>query len=190
MELAIRQRPSAVTVIGWIFLVAGALMILMGLQGIIIYSIVKPLATRAPQSLEQAKPLIWPFLLIGRYLGLLAILKILAGVIILITSIQFLKLRPWARVVLELCSWLGALIVIVFGTFLTIAWIATTTSLWRAGAELPGFIVVFVGIGALMASINVAVFVVPFAALIVFLRGKTVREAFKPAHTPVNPQES
>jgi len=100
----------------------------------------------------------------GYYLILLMIVTFLVGMFCIIAGFYLLKLRAWARTSLEVLSWLYSILIVCD----LILWLRGFTFLededrGSLGAEI----------------ISTAIWAAVFAACIIFLRKKSVREAVK-----------
>jgi hypothetical protein len=163
-------------VIGWIFIAGAILMILSSSMGFLAFTAIKqkvgdmpPIASELPNQFRIMS-------IIFRSFGMLALLQIALAIFVLIVSIQFLRLRTWARSALEIIAWLGLLYVVAFGIFWIASWIGITSVLpSSAGAPEPSPL--FSIFGAIIGLFVTVVWSVPFAVIIMFLRGKVIREA-------------
>ena len=158
MNVIQKKRPTAITVIGWIFIASALLVILLGVKGFADFTIKKPADWGVPS-------------------GLIAMGRGVIAIFVIIASIQFLSLRRWARTALEVITWLGLVYVVGFGIFGLIMWITTFSSEWvsegGASGPLSGFGIFL----AVMISVVTSFCAVPLIAIIKFLRGRTIREA-------------
>jgi apolipoprotein N-acyltransferase len=154
-----KDRPTCVTVIGWFWIVVGGMFCLNAAMGLLLFqwSRGSPMPT-----IVKAVPLI-------------ALLQGSAGALGLVAGVNFLKLRAKARTVLECLTWLF----LFFMVGLLISWIGYFIHRNANQADgLPVFFMVFAGI---IPSVITAV---PLGIVLMFLRGKTVKEAMRPGRLP------
>jgi hypothetical protein len=177
MESLTKKKPASVTAIGWVFIVSAILMILSGVFGFIAYRFIQQMGVIMPPPMSEE--ILVPFRILTsflKYFGLLAFSQIIFAIFILIASIQFLKLRAWARTALEVVSWLSLVYIVGFGIFGVIAWLNMTPSL-PVEAESIGPLARFNILGAIMGIAVIVVSSISFIVIIKFLRGTIIREA-------------
>ncbi len=171
-----KKRPTAITVIGWIFLVSSILMILSGGLGFIAFSFMKQMAEEMPPISEELPKQFQILRIIFQNFGIIALLQVALAIFVLMTSIYFLQLRKWARAALEIITWLGLFSVVGFGIFWVVSWITITSNI--PVSEVPsGPPPMFNIIGAIMGCVVTVVWAVPLIIIIIFLRGKTIKNA-------------
>ena len=171
-----KKRPTSITVIGWIFIAGAILMILSGGLGFMAFSFMRQISGEMPPISEELPNQFRIMRIIFQNFGIIALLQVAFAIFVLISSIQFLKLRKWARNALEIVSWLGLVYVIGFGIFWVVSWINITSHIpvseVRSGPP-PMFNI----IGAIMGPVITVAWATPLVVVITFLRGKTIKEA-------------
>lgn len=176
MDAIQKKRPTAITVIGWIFLVSSILMILSGGLGFIAFSFMKQMAEEMPPLSEELPHQFRIMGIIFQNFGIIALLQVALAIFVLMTSIHFLQLCKWARNALEIITWLGLFYIVGFGIFWLVSWIDITSSF--PDSQVPsGPSPMFNIIGAIMGCVVTVVWVVPLIIIIIFLRGKTIKDA-------------
>ena len=176
MNAVQKKRPTAVTVIGWIFIAGAILMILSGGMGFAAFSFMQQLGEEMPPTFEGAPFQFGVMEVIFQHFGLIAMVQVALAVFILIASIQFLRLRRWARTALEVIAWLGLVYIVGFGIFWVASWLDITSSIpVTEGTSGPSSI--FDIVGAIMGSVVALAWAVPLVVIIILLRGKTIRGA-------------
>jgi hypothetical protein len=176
MDAIQKKRPTAITVIGWIFLVSSILMILSGGLGFIAFSFMNQMAEEMPPIPEELLNQFQILRIIFQNFGIIALLQVALAIFVLMASIHFLKLRKWARNAVEIVAWLGLLYVVGFGIFWVVSWITITSNI--PVSEAPsGPPPMFNIIGAIMGCVVTVVWAVPLIIIIIFLRGKTIKDA-------------
>jgi hypothetical protein len=163
-------RPGLVTAIGWIFVALALLMILSAAGGLAVRSMMDEAVRRETLSHPAGVPLLL------RYFRLLCALQIVLAALLVVSAVQFLRLRAWARTVLEAAMWLGLTCVIGFGIFWVVNWLSMSGG-FAASGEPPDAFTLF---GAIMGSVVTLVFAVPCVIFIWLLRGAAVRQAMRP----------
>lgn len=179
MEAVQNQRPTAITIIGWVSIVGGALMGLSGLMGLLAYSAMQQMSGgKQPVIPDNLSPSFkmagWMF----QHFELLSYSQVGIAFLVMVAGVYFLKLREWARMILEIMSWLGLIYTIGFAMLWIPSWIAMTTG---SQAQAPA---AFGIVGAIMGILVLAVFAVPLVLMIKYLRGPVVREAVQRAGLP------
>jgi len=174
-----RDRPLAVTIIGWIFLVIATLLIVLGVFVLLSYHVffsskfnqALPLAEDAPRWAKLGVVYL-------RYSLVSWHAATLLSVFVLVAAVQFLKLRAWARTALEVVSWLCIAGTLGSWIFLLPVWARIASEPAGAPAKgapaFPAFNIL--GVATSMAYMLLSL--VPAAVMIYFLRSKTVRGAF------------
>jgi len=174
----VQGRPTSITVIGWLFIGFGVLAMLGGVFGAIM-SFLIPFPDEPAAKMVDA-PL--PFRLMSRlfdYFALLAGIQIVVATAMIWSGAAFLRLRPWARTVIEGLTWIALVYDLAFGAF----WIWAVAAMWSESApaadETTIFFPLFISFGALM----IAAFAVPMIVIIRVIRSRTVRAALAPAQS-------
>jgi len=171
------QRPTSVTVIGWLFIIVGSLAALGGVFGLAM-SLAFPMPAPDLSAVSQTPAPSRLMAGLFDHFMALAIGQLVVAAIMVASGRAFLRLRPWARPVFEVLSWLGLVYTLGFGAF----WVWGVLAMGRTPGEAAGgpgvaFMWVFVGFGVLL----ILLFAVPPILLIRALRGRTVREALAQA---------
>lgn len=159
------ERPKAVTVIGWIWLVLAAISLFKTIVNFIFFVALKPaipslvaLAARENPITRYLNPLLEHYELV---LAIQALLAAAVGV----SAYFLLRLRPWARVAIETTCWLGLVYVACF----TVFWLfVTSQAANRPRGQVPP------SAGILVC----AALAVGLAVMIGILRSRRLREAF------------
>lgn len=154
------KRPTCVTVIGWAWVVIGGLMVLSPIMAIVNLAAFGALQRSGPDT---------PLML--RVLPFLMVIQIAVGTLGLAAGVNFLKLKPWSRPVLEVLTWLLLLYVIGFTVFSIFHWISL--------AEGPDAFALAGAITGIVAGGGI--YGVPLGIMLKYLRGPKVKEAL---HAP------
>jgi hypothetical protein len=172
MELGVTPRPTSITLIGWLAISLGAMSILSAVGGLAV-SLAMPSLGDAP----EVPGVYFPTWLFRHYAALCLVQVGVAGLAV-VGGIFLLRLKPWARTVVEGISWVGLLALIAFG----VLWTRTAASMTahfpaQEGVSFPSTL--FTGMGVMITLI----LVVPFVVVIRTLRGSAVRAAMHGAAT-------
>ena len=168
------RRSTSITVIGWIWICIAAFMAFSGFMASVVYYLfLGPEMQQARDQLpeQQVGPL---FTFMFEYFGVLSVFQVLFAVFIVYSAIMFLRLKAWARLSLEIITWLSLLYIVGFGLFWIVSWFSMTGQIPDdQGAEMLGAFQIF---GAIMGAVITLVFAVPLGIIIKYLRGEKIRE--------------
>ncbi|MFA5795390.1 MAG: hypothetical protein WC980_10055 [Candidatus Brocadiia bacterium] len=153
--MADAKRPIAITVIGYVSLFFACFMIL---GNIISYIIIKSHEANSSSFILQESP--------HRYIKIAAFLSVLFGVFLLKASIDFLKLRAWARKAIEIISWVWIVYVAGLIVFITVRYFMV------GDGNLLAIPLIIMGI--IMASMGA----IPSIAIIYLLRSRSIKDVF------------
>lgn len=174
------QRPTSMTVIGWLAVGFGILAVLSGVLGLTISLLVPELNQGPPPSDMPA-----PFRLMSRlfnFFWVLAAIQVFGAALMIAAGAGLLRLKAWARTTIEVFAWLGLAYNLGFGVF----WVWSLSAFMQgipkeaAAAAVPGVMMVF---GVVM----IIAFSIPLVIVIRVLRGPTVRAAIASANEPLKP---
>ena len=166
--MAVNERPTCVSVIGWAWIVIGGLMCFSAVMGILMSLSMRQMMHARPH-LGEDVPTIF------KLFPLIAFAQVCVGALALVSGIHFLKLRAWARSVLTVLTALLLVFVVGFGIFWVVMWVSVTDE----GAP-PGF----EAMGLIMGIFNTALFGVPLGIMLKYLVGDRVKGAMR---APVEP---
>src|SRR5689334_5381064 len=119
------QRPTAITVIGWVYVGFGILMIFSGA----LFSLVAVQIAPASHAMAADPHELVPFRLMDqffRYSPLLVFAQFIVATLLIVSGAALLRRRSWARPLVEALAWLGLAYVLAFGTF----WLWSVVSLF------------------------------------------------------------
>jgi hypothetical protein len=173
------QRPTLVTVLGWLWMAFGVFSVLGGVMGLAVHVAMMrsvpggEFPDRFPDMPAAVGPMLWLF----RHWEAFAVIQICVAVITLFAAVQFLRLRPWARTYFETISWLGIAANLVFAVYFAIVWLSASSTVPEGGMPrvAPGVFAVFGVVAALSGALFGAV--LP-GVIIWLLRRPEVRSAF------------
>jgi hypothetical protein len=164
-------RPRAVTVIGWLWLVAAVFFLLRAVVNLVVWKILQPdmpsllaFDGRAATQLQFLRP-------VFDHLTAIQTAETILSAAVIVLAIELLRLREWARVGVQAVCWLVLAYVAAFGSF----WFW----LWRRIVAAPDSPGTSLGTIGLIAGLAVCLAVAAgLALMIAFLRSSEVREAF------------
>lgn len=156
------ELPMSATVIGWLAIIVAVLLLIAGGRGLFAFSALTPPPVD-PYSTEQ--PVTAATLFFKH--GLQPILQVIFSVYLLVAATQFLQLRRWARSALEVACWLGMGGILADQVVELLGWIS------RGSDQAGSYYIV----GVVSAILMLAIWIVPVAVVIRFLRGRVIRKA-------------
>jgi len=166
------SRPTAVTVIGWLFVGGGVLTALGGVMGTVMSLLVPP-APRSAATTHLGQQA--PFQILAyvtEHMLVFVGAQLLFGAVVAVCGFAMLRLRAWSRSVAEAITWLALAYILAFGTFWV--WSVASMGLFNGPEHLRAFGLVFLFFGAIMCL----AFAIPPIVIIRVLRGSAIREAF------------
>ncbi|MGE5277445.1 MAG: hypothetical protein ACM3SU_10660 [Acidobacteriota bacterium] len=164
------DRPRAVTVIGAVWLIFGVFRVLSGLLGLAIWQFGGLQEMSSGKGFFSELPGGWVLRLGFRHFGASLLLQIVVGIAIAISAYALLRLRPWARTVIEVLCWLGLTFVVCFAAMWALFWTRVPQAAARPAWTASVGVAVALGIcGGLAAA---------FVAMIRSLRRPEIRGAF------------
>lgn len=158
------KRPTCITVIGWAWIVIGGLMCLSATMALFSSVMIGEIAQNEPDM---------PF--IFKIFPLLAIVQIGVAVLGLASGINFLKLKAWARSVLEGLTWLLLIFIVGFMVFWVFSWVSMTSDHGPSSFSI---------MGAVMGVLIMGIYGVPLGIMLKYLRGHKVRNAINGTSEP------
>lgn len=157
MKQFMEKRPTAVSVIGWFWIIVGGFMTLASVSVLL----QEPPSESLIREMSKDSSLgAWVF----RHYVLFALLQVAVAQVAIVSGIGFLRLRKWARIALEVLSWLGVAFV---GAIVV-------KMIFMAFAYCRGCSVIVVAMGVAMIS---AIYLVPLWFILRSLRSQKVRDA-------------
>jgi len=160
------ERPAAVTVFGWVWIVYGAVKLLGGMWGLFVWLFGGVQEFIANPGLPSVLPIGLEKVFGGFRAAVTAQTVYATG--ILVTASAFLRRRRWARAVVEILCWLGLCYVTIFAVGWVWAWRRTTLDASRSR---------FLGLSIALGAVVVLGFA--FVSMIRALRSDEVRRAFR-----------
>ena len=176
MEAIPRERPRAVTIVGWIWLVAATLRFLNGLLGLLVWK-VGGLDRGLPFLALRSGDLKIPVLGLDtmmRHAAEILVLQILVAAALGYAAFELLRQRRWARKVVDAASWIGIAVMAGVGAYVYASTVQVALESPETASEIR------------LAGIAAGVFVALLGALffggtIFLLRRPDVRRAFEAA---------
>ena len=168
------KRPGSVTTVAWIWIITGFVLALSSVIGLLSLQAMgtmgfEEIISQLPADMAPEFQVILGLI---NYILLLTILQGLFGIAALIGGIYFLQLRNWARMILEILTWLGLIGNVGFGVLWWFLW----SRISSVSNELFSF-QDYATAGQVVGIVVMAIVTIPLVKMIIFLRGKTVRNA-------------
>ena len=170
LRLTENEKPVIILLIGWGFIVFAVLMLLVGLGGLIQSAIIEQVIAdqidfTGMDSPSKDIPLLFQLILFSiRHMMVLSCMVIGIALSVIVVGFFFLKLKNWARITLEVFSWLLLVIVCIKGILFM--------SVWTGGPAAFNLFGMLVGL-----FITVSFAAIPVTAVVV-LRLRQVKENF------------
>ncbi len=155
--MGVNERPTCITVIGWTWIIVG---------GLLCYSAAMSLWVR--QLWEVPPELRQNLSVLAKLSPLLALAQIIVGILGVVSGISFLKLRKWARKVLQVLGTLCLLLVLGFAVYGMVMWVQE-----RSALGPPGYALML----AVKGVVDTALAAVPLMIMLGYLGGDRVRKA-------------
>jgi len=169
------QRPKAVTVIGWIWVVVGGLYLLRSVVDLVMWKALQPAAPALLREVERQDPELRFLRPLFEHLTGVKIAQVVAGAAVVLLAFQFLRLRPRARVGIQIVCWIVLGYVVSFAALWVVIW-ARALALAPGDPRFSGShgqITLGLGLGVSVA------FATGLIVMIVLLRSSQVRHAFE-----------
>lgn len=161
----IEKRPTAVTVIGWFWIIVGGLMVLSGGMGSLAF-----MAWGASEHFADSDRAPKLFTFMFQHFVVIAGVQGCFGALAAVAGWHFLRLRTWARSILEILSWVGLVCFVSWVVAFNIA----SGSMHR-GEGVDSFSVFRI----VIAVVSIVIYGVPLGFIIYFLRSAKVRDAVR-----------
>lgn len=169
------KRPTGITITGWLWIATGGLMTLSGVMAGFAYSTMGRMGP--PPTVPADMPSGFVVMnSIFQYFGLLIVVQLIVAALAVWSGIGLLRLKAWARTIIEVLSWLALAYCVGFGIFWVYSWIAMTGHM-PPNSSAPVDANAFQWLGAAMGVVVTAVFAVPLLIMIRYLRGTEARAA-------------
>jgi hypothetical protein len=163
------MRPEGVALTGWLCAVTGGLTMIFGAVFALVGALARALAQQGSDIFAQAGAALDPLsrALLDHFEAVAAVF-IIFGLVSLIIGVQFLRMRPAARVALEILAW------VVLGA--TVLLESATLTVWKQEGDNPGGNWISSPITSLLLSL---LQVLACILIIRFVRSPAVRTAFR-----------
>lgn len=109
------ERPRAVDVIGWIWLVLGALAFLKDILDLIVWITIRPAISSLFGAATDQSPQVRILRPLLAHLGEVKAAQALLALLIVLAAIAFLRCRAWGRVGMQVACALALLYILCFG---------------------------------------------------------------------------
>lgn len=118
-------RPTAVTVLGWVFVVFSLISVIGSAFALIAVQLMSRFEPNGefPPKAESFPPGFSMFSWMFEYFNELIIVQLLLAIFSVYAATRFLKLRGWARTFFEAVNWIGIVWTLIFGVIFGFAWV-------------------------------------------------------------------
>jgi hypothetical protein len=175
------QRPRAVALIGWIWLVFGGYLFFRGILDLVLWKILGPVLPALANAARDQPVGMPPIAAILRFSRVLSMAQILFGGFAFVSAWQLLRLRRPARVAMQAVAYVQLTYFVCFGAFWSWLWPRIAAS----HANDPSFPSGRYGtVGLIAGLLATAVFAAALVAQIAVLRSAGIRAAFDAAGQP------
>jgi hypothetical protein len=155
------KRPTCVSVIGWTWIILGTLMVFSSILALLSWNMIGENAKADPEFQQNMHRIM-------KYFSYIAVTQLLVVIIGLVSGINFLKLKSWSRIILEILTWLFILFIVGFGIYWEFGWLKMTSGIGPKGFDI---------MGAVMGVVIIAIYGVPLGIMLKYLRGDIVKNA-------------
>lgn len=168
------RRPAGVSVVAWIWIVSGLFIIVGGVMGI---GALSDLPELMPDNAHRTRMPAAVAVMLGlsHYLIWLTLIQLAVAVLAIVAGVYFLRLRAWARGVLELLTWLSLVMVISLGFFWLPMWMMTSEQFLPRDGSIDVEKVKMIGL--VLGGVFMVVSAIPLAMMIKTLRSPAVKHA-------------
>jgi hypothetical protein len=170
------RTPMSVSLVGYGFIGLGMISVISSGTSFFTVPLMKKILTDIAAGYDQPIIDYGPALDVMRHAPLMAVCSIILGAFTIYAGMQFIKLRSWARLVLEIFSWIGLVLSILIAVLFVFSyvWLGPMLVLF----DDPVFARLFKTIIILCMAVAIF-FIVPNFLLMVYLRSKKVRQAMQ-----------
>jgi len=172
-----RQIPKTIPVIAWTWIIGGALMLVLGIITLAGVPRMSELMSQAGRQHHMTAAL-GMRMAVSNYILWLTLFQSALSIAAIFAGVYFLKLRAWARGVLELLTWFTLISLIAMGFIWFPLWMAASDDLLPKDGTVDIHRVKMIGAAA--GGIVMIIAAIPLVAMIRSLRGKAVRQAMQP----------
>lgn len=101
------KTPPSISIIGWTTLIASALLILLNILSLFTYNMLEQMGLDLPALSQYVPDSVKRILDLYRYQRIWTVYNIFYLAFVAVASVQFLRLRAWGRMMLEIACWVG-----------------------------------------------------------------------------------
>ena len=160
-------RPISITVISWFWIIVGIIMAVSALMGLLAFFSVHQMPGDKLSTLPGSRQFSFFQFLLDHFIAL-TFLQLSISIFSIIAAINFLRLRSWARTVIEILSWICLSFVFCFGFFWFFEW----------GMKVQGAVPHKLNvIGLFMNVLFIAFYSIPLIVIIWHIRSDKIRTA-------------
>ena len=167
------KRPGGVAAVAWVWIVSGVLIILSGLMGIGALAQISELTP--PHQRPALPPLLAAMSGLSHYLILVTLVQMAVAAVAVVAGVYYLRLRAWARSILELLTWMSLVLTLSLGFLWMPMWMGMSNELLPSGTGVDPRTLKAAGV--ITGAAVMIVGAVPLILMIKSLRSRAAREA-------------
>lgn len=168
-------RPAGVTAIAWLWIAGGILLLVSALLTWAVLSLIGPVTATAAGRIPLESAMISA---VSSNIGVLVWTQAALGVPSIVAGVQFLKLRRWARTVIEILTWVSLAYVLINGGYFLYVWESIAADLSKQLMLERGALVT---LGYVTMVTLTVIFAAPLGFMLRYLRGAEVKQAIDAA---------
>ena len=170
------ERPKAVTVIGRVWLVLAVLFLVRSLINLASWKLVQMGAPGLLKTFTEQSPYAWLLRPLLRHLTALLSTEAIVSALVGLSAFELLRLRPWARVAMQIVCWFALAYVVCFTAFWAWLWPKAAAAKAAANHSLSPHAY---GTGLIVGVAVCLALGAALAVMIALLRSSRIREAFQ-----------
>lgn len=172
------EIPESVSVIAWIWIGLGVLMLFGGFMNLLVFSMTRSLFDGGLLAANGVPVEIVSIISLFKYVIYIAMVQLPVSVIAITAGFHLLKLRKWARTAIELISWLVVVYLAGFSVYWIDFWPEILSHMppnqFFSINDIPLLSDFGIGVGIILNSL----FAIPLLIAIVKLRQPEVKKLF------------
>ena len=168
------SRPAGLSFIGWLWLIAGGLMALLALLGLLLSAPLER-AMGSLSDLSRGTVAGEINIALSRHWETISVLHLGLALVSAVAGWGLLRLQAWGRLVVELLCWLSLPYAMASGAYLLLSFSAVMAEVFRGESGLQSALGHAVGV--VVTLVLTAALMVPLWLMLRYLRSEGAREA-------------
>jgi hypothetical protein len=170
------EKPGLIKLIGWTYFALAIITFFSSILGYVSFAYLHAGLEGELLMPEDTLPQFKIFWNMLPYYDKITLGQIILSAFVLVASIDFLRLRSWARTALELVSWWIVFLHIGFGIIWVYMWLSMPFGITRESGQVMQLLIRLGG--SLLGLIVILVFTIPFFVVIRYLRKDGIKKFF------------